>query len=180
MFADTSPEAQRRRARLAHPFATEERFWSKVDKSGEHWLWTGGTSGGGYGTFRMGGRMIGAHVASFLLSGRSLTPGEQVLHQCDIKLCVKPSCLFAGTQADNVADMIAKGRQATGSRLCPGPQRGELNHGAKLTADIIATIKRLHVGGARQADIMRATGATRSNVWAIVHGKSWAHIGASS
>lgn len=29
----------------------EERFWAKVDKSGECWLWTSAISPGGYGAF---------------------------------------------------------------------------------------------------------------------------------
>jgi hypothetical protein len=37
-----------------------------------------------------------------------------VLHHCDNPPCMRPSCLFLGTQADNAADMIAKGRGANG------------------------------------------------------------------
>ena len=33
-----------------------ERFWAKVDRSGEHWLWTGATSKAGYGQIKLGGR----------------------------------------------------------------------------------------------------------------------------
>lgn len=35
----------------------EERFWSKVDKSGACWLWTGSTRGG-YAQFHPGGRGV--------------------------------------------------------------------------------------------------------------------------
>jgi len=75
--------------------------------------------------------MRGAHVVAFLLSDGRLEHGQQVLHRCDVKLCVRPGHLFAGTQADNVRDMIAKGRQATGATLNHRPQNGERNHNAK-------------------------------------------------
>ena len=35
-----------------------ERFWIKVDKSGECWLWTGGCFTNGYGSFRLDSRKV--------------------------------------------------------------------------------------------------------------------------
>jgi len=56
-------------------------------------------------------------------------------------------------------------------------QVGEGNYGSKLTEATVRQVKMLAVSGLRQADIMRATGVTRANVWAILHGKSWTHVG---
>ncbi len=50
-----------------------ERFWSKVDKSSDCWIWTGGISSSGYGSFGVGGskgQMYNAHrVAWELVNG---------------------------------------------------------------------------------------------------------------
>jgi hypothetical protein len=62
-------------------------FWSRVDRSGEHWLWVGPCDPDGYG--RTGGFTGGAHrMAWFLATGED--PGSKhVLHTCDIKNCVR-------------------------------------------------------------------------------------------
>ncbi len=48
--------------------------------------------------------------------GRTLAKGEVACHSCDNAACLEPAHLFVGTQADNVADMIAKGRESRGER----------------------------------------------------------------
>lgn len=71
-------------------FFTPERiadFWSRVDRSGEHWLWVGPVNPDGYG--KTSGYSGGAHrVAWFLATGDD--PGSKhVLHTCDIPRCVR-------------------------------------------------------------------------------------------
>ena len=43
--------------------------------------------------------------------------GMFLCHHCDNPKCVRPDHIFVGTDADNKADMYAKGRQASGERL---------------------------------------------------------------
>ena len=74
----------------------EERFWSHVDKRGEHWRWTGATMNTGYGTVRWNGRMEGAHRVAYMLSGRELLRGDIVRQRCKIKKCCRPECLYVG------------------------------------------------------------------------------------
>ena len=96
------------------------RFWSKVDKRGpdECWPWMGGSKTGEYGRLFIneGRQNVGAHrIAYFLATG--IDPvGLQVCHSCDAPICNNPKHLFKGTNLDNAADMVAKGRQATGER----------------------------------------------------------------
>ena len=93
------------------PLTPEERFWSRVDKTGECWLWQGCVNGRGYGTFAVDGkRRVMAHRYSLELSGITIPPGEFACHRCDVRACVNPAHLFVGSCLENWRDMVAKGR----------------------------------------------------------------------
>lgn len=95
----------------------QERFDSKyeVHQCG-CWLWQAGISQQGYGKFKMNGRTVGAHRASYVLHKGAIPKGLFVCHSCDVRHCVNPDHLWLGTCADNHADRNAKGRQAKGRR----------------------------------------------------------------
>jgi hypothetical protein len=75
-------------------------------------MWTANTQGNGkYGMFwGAAGRKVGAHRASWELAHGPVPAEMNILHSCDRGLCVRPSHLFVGTQADNNRDCVAKGR----------------------------------------------------------------------
>lgn len=119
--------------------AVEERFWAKVDKSGDCWVWTAAVVGsrnpkykriGGYGAFGVGGKVRRAHRVSWELANGPIPDGALVCHSCDNRSCVRPSHLFIGDQSDNVHDMDAKGR-----RVNPGSLMTHCMRGHEFTED---------------------------------------------
>lgn len=151
-----------------------ERFWLKVNKNGaipRHaphlgpcWLWTGARRSGGYGHVNVAGRFVAAHRFALQLTGSQPRNDLAVLHRCDNPPCVNPEHLRIGTQAENVHDMISKGRQRY--------VIGESNASAKLTAS--AAIDIYHCNEAN-AVIAARFGIDQTVVSRIKTGKAWQH-----
>lgn len=92
---------------------TEDRFWSKVTKTNECWLWDEGSRDkDGYGSFRKSkspgqrrGPVVRAHRFSWELHNGPIPKGLWILHKCDNPPCVNPEHLYAGTRQDNANDI---------------------------------------------------------------------------
>jgi len=150
----------------------EERLWEKVKKQDGCWLWTGSTNEDGYGKIYASGgngqkeKKVSVHRVAWESINGKITDGMSVLHQCDNPPCCNPNHLFLGTQADNIHDMYAKGRNRNIGPL------GEAAPSAKLTADQVREIR------SRKSSLALAKefGISYRHLRQLFTGVRWKHI----
>lgn len=91
-----------------------------------------------------------------------------VCHTCDNKLCVNIEHMFLGTHAENMADMVAKGRQ--------GHMVGEKHGASKLaTSDVLFIRDMLEMGV--KARVLAATFSVSEQLISRVKKRiAWRHV----
>lgn len=130
--------------------------------------------GGGYG--QLGVVVVRGKKARMKIASRlawecahgPIPKGLQVLHNCpsgDNSLCINVEHLWLGTPADNVADMIAKGRAVY--------RRGEAAPSARLSAEQVRAIR---ADSRRSCDIASFYGVSATHIGHIRTGRKWAHV----
>jgi hypothetical protein len=146
-----------------------------TDNEDDCWLWK--NTSRRYGNIASGCAGLGilqAHRASYLVHIGPIPNGLNVLHSCDNTLCINPKHLFLGTQADNVDDMIHKGRQSFGGDR---PKFGEDNPVALLTTNEVIEIKKLLAEGKLMVkEIATMFKVSRQAITNIKTGRRWSHI----
>jgi hypothetical protein len=156
-------------------------FWQQHVGYPDHdacWLWTGRKHNKGYGFVRLpifGAQAATHRVAYWLTYGEDLQ-GRVICHRCpggENTACDNPHHLYNGTHWDNTQDLVAAGRKPI-----PPRKAGEAHHAAKVTADMVRAIRTAYTGAyGEQQRLADQYGITQSQVWNILHGKSWSHIG---
>lgn len=146
----------------------EERFWAKVEKTDECWLWRGSTIWDGYGQIMVrlpDGKptMARVHRVAWELLVGPIPDGLWVLHHCDTSICVRPGDrhLFLGTHDDNMRDQWAKKRnyfQTAG------------NPSTKFTDDQIDEIRRMRADGAKLREIAAKFGISEGHASVVARG----------
>jgi hypothetical protein len=124
-------------------------------------LWLGRVNDDGYGLFGRPGRR--AHRVAWEAHNGPIPDAMDVLHKCDVRSCINDDHLFLGTQADNMADKVAKGRHVS----LPGERHGR----AKLTTLQVAALR---ADGRSHSILARLYGISKGNVSMIKAGKRWA------
>lgn len=166
------------------------RFEKKVEKTDGCWLWRGSIINGGYGMMLADGKNELAHRISYRLHKGEIPEGMLVLHKCDVRHCVKPDHLFAGTQVDNMKDMVDKGRHYSAVRphaVARGARhgthtkpesvhRGDKHPGALLTAASVLRIRDQVAQGVMHKDLAAEYGVKTRTITAVVSRQTWKHI----
>ena len=148
------------------PISTAQRFWNRVDKSGDCWLWLGFKDAAGYGTFSRRNKTHRAHRIAWELTYGSIPDGLVICHRCDCPSCVKVDHLFLGTNADNNRDKVTKNRHVKGSKVGT----------SKLTSCQVAKIRQLNKQGMLPSKIAPLFGISHTNVCRILKKESWNHL----
>jgi len=156
---------------------TDERIEALTDKNGpEHpvhgrcWQWLGNLHvRSNRARLVVNGKLWWTARYIWMKLNGEIPETARVLHKCDNPSCVNPEHLFLGTQADNVADMVAKGRNS----------KGEAGY-HKLTSEEVRMIRALYkprhkVRGALA--LARRFGVTRQTIQVVAKYASRKHDG---
>lgn len=128
------------------------------------WEWKGRRAASGYGKAR---RNQSSHRLAYETWVGPIPEGHVVRHKCDNSPCINPDHLETGTHADNMNDMVERGRCAD--------QRGERGPRAKLSGKDVLDIREEYAKGVlTQTMLADVYGVTPSAVSLAIRGVNWA------
>jgi HNH endonuclease len=146
-----------------------DRFWTKVNKTDDCWLWTAGLNHDGYGTFSFYGSIISVHRIAWMLLKSEIPKGMNVLHKCDVRNCLNPDHLYLGTQKENRRDADERGR----TNLPKGIEHPR----AILTEQNVREIRaRYKCRKVTFKMLAKEFGVSWYAIFDIIKGKNWKHL----
>jgi len=149
-------------------------FWDRVEmqtvqQENGCMVFTGHKDDCGYGRITKDGKLVRIHREVWKLHNPAMEITGVIMHSCDNPACVNPAHLSHGTQADNIADMVAKGRRVT--------LKGSRQHDAKLTEADIPKIRELAADPkVPMYKIAAMYGVSDTVIRNIRNGKNWGHV----
>ena len=145
------------------------RFWEKVDKNGDCWLWTAAVDKDGYGVFTNQGKYRKSHRFIYEAMFGAIPAENIICHTCDTPSCVNPTHLYLGTYKTNANDRKRRGRDSN--------QSGERNHMAVLTRKSVREIRKLWADRRfTQAELASQFGVSRGCITGVIYNANWKEI----
>lgn len=102
--------------------------------------------------------------------------GLHVCHKCDNPKCCNPLHLFLGTNLDNIADKMRKGRNFKGPNPKMSRGAGTQIYNAKLKESDIPKIFELRKSGHTYRGIAKQFGVSTGPICRVLNGKGWRHV----
>jgi hypothetical protein len=139
--------------------------------NGDCWEWTGARSPRGYGKTIIGRGAARkdwrVHRAVWMLVYGEIDDKALICHKCDHPPCCNPRHLFVGTQKENIADMLSKGRRHN--------NKGSKHGLAKLTEQQVSELRTLRRSGWKLTELASRYGVTFQYV-SYVSRFGWEHV----
>lgn len=130
---------------------TEDRFWTKVEKTGGCWNWIAGTNHYGYGSYRTnresGSFAAQAHRYAYETLVGPIPDGLTLDHLCRNPRCVNPDHLEPVTRGENVlrgnapSALHARGERCGGCSSCRNAAKTHCKRGHELQGDNLYVAK---------------------------------------
>jgi hypothetical protein len=164
-----SPKATNRKWNFQAGLTLEYFFERSIPEPNSGcWLWEGALYWNGYAALNIRGRVVRAHRACLKLRLPDLARGIDACHSCDVRSCVNPDHIFAGTRRDNMQDCKRKGRFHFLVNL-----PGEACRNSKLTNEEVLAIR----ADPRSSRAIAATySVSKGTVLQIRARKIWRHL----
>lgn len=146
---------------------------TKMAGADECWEWTAAKDPAGYGQIGVGYASYKAHRVAWVLAHGAIPPGSAtrslcVCHTCDNRGCVNPAHLFLGTDADNAADMVRKGRSV----------RGEQHYSARRTKLTVEQVAAICTDRRPVRVIAEQYGVSTATIYGIQDRSTWKYLAA--
>jgi hypothetical protein len=135
----------------------------EIDTITNCWLYKGKLNPKGYGYLMLDTLNSTTHRFSYIYHKGDLDKTQVVRHSCDVPRCVNPVHLLAGTQQDNINDMVERGRQSKGE---------EHAHSKLSELDVIA----IYLSVESHSVLRKKYNTSSTCIEHIRQGRNWGHL----
>lgn len=154
---------------MGRPATSLQMLFKRTKVVGGCRIWLGALSRDGrYGCCSYKDKTTRVHRLVYQLTKGDLPEGALVRHSCDTPLCVEPLHLLLGSDADNMADKVERGRQAVGEG-CNHPHR-------VLTDELVVEMRLRRSQGEEFKSLAKRFGCSRHTAMNVCSRKSWRHV----